>query len=80
MKVFFFEESYFCLKQLMNVCVWKLRNLFMGLSLLCAGSMHGQMFFVEAKAIPDSVFNSSANTPSMGWNTGINLAAMSAKS
>lgn len=47
----------------------KLRNLFMGLSLLCVGSMHGQMFFGEAKAIPDSVFNSLAKTPPMGWNT-----------
>lgn len=41
----------------------------MGLVLLCGGSMHAQMFFGEAQAIPDSVFNSLAQTPPMGWNS-----------
>lgn len=41
----------------------------MGLAFLCGGSMHAQMFFGEAQAIPDSVFNSLAQTPPMGWNS-----------
>ena len=47
----------------------RLREILMGLAFLCGGSMHAQMFFGEAQAIPDSVFNSLAQTPPMGWNS-----------
>lgn len=47
----------------------RLREMLMGLAFLCGGSMHAQMFFGEAQAIPDSVFNSLAQTPPMGWNS-----------
>lgn len=47
----------------------KLRETLLGLALLCGCNIHAQMFFGEAKALPDSVFNSLAQTPPMGWNS-----------
>lgn len=47
----------------------KLRETLFGLALLCGCNIHAQMFFGEAKALPDSVFNSLAQTPPMGWNS-----------
>lgn len=47
----------------------KLRNILYGLALLCGYNSYAQMFFGEAKALPDSVFNSLAQTPPMGWNS-----------
>lgn len=47
----------------------KFRTFWIGLGLLCGCNAYGQMFFGEAKALPDSVFNSLAQTPPMGWNS-----------
>lgn len=47
----------------------KLRTVLIGLALLCGCNTYGQMFFGEAKALPDSVFDSLAQTPPMGWNS-----------
>ena len=47
----------------------KLKVFFVVLALACGYTAHAQMFFGEAKAIPDSVFNSLAQTPPMGWNS-----------
>lgn len=47
----------------------KIRNFLLGLALVCGCNVQAQMFFGEAKAIPDSVFNSLAKTPPMGWNS-----------
>lgn len=43
--------------------------LFLLLYVINCTSVNAQMFFGEAKAIPDSVFNSLALTPPMGWNS-----------
>lgn len=47
----------------------KLKTFLIGLTLLCGCNAYGQMFFGEAKALPDSVFDSLAQTPPMGWNS-----------
>lgn len=47
----------------------RLRTFFAGLAFLCGCNVYGQMFFGEAKALPDSVFDSLAQTPPMGWNS-----------
>lgn len=47
----------------------KLKTFLIGLTLLCGCNVYGQMFFGEAKALPDSVFDSLAQTPPMGWNS-----------
>lgn len=47
----------------------KLKTFLIGLVLLCGCNAYGQMFFGEAKALPDSVFDSLAQTPPMGWNS-----------
>lgn len=47
----------------------KLRTLLLGLALIGGCNIQAQMFFGEAEAIPDSVFNSLAQTPPMGWNS-----------
>ena len=47
----------------------KLKTFLIGLALLCGCNAYGQMFFGEAKALPDSVFDSLAQTPPMGWNS-----------
>lgn len=39
------------------------------MAFLCGCNVYGQMFFGEAKALPDSVFDSLAQTPPMGWNS-----------
>ena len=46
-----------------------LKKILLGILLICECNIHAQMFFGEAKALPDSVFNSLAQTPPMGWNS-----------
>lgn len=45
------------------------KTFLIGLALLCGCNAYGQMFFGEAKTLPDSVFDSLAQTPPMGWNS-----------
>ena len=47
----------------------KLKTFIIGIALLLGCNVHAQMFFGEEKAIPDSIFNSLAQTPPMGWNS-----------
>lgn len=47
----------------------KLKTFIIGIALLFGCNVHAQMFFGEEKAIPDSIFNSLAQTPPMGWNS-----------
>ncbi len=47
----------------------KLKTFIIGIALLLGCNVHAQIFFGEEKAIPDSIFNSLAQTPPMGWNS-----------
>lgn len=47
----------------------KLKTFIIGIALLLGCNVHAQMFFGEEKVIPDSIFNSLAQTPPMGWNS-----------
>lgn len=47
----------------------KLKTFIIGIALLLGRNVHAQMFFGEEKVIPDSIFNSLAQTPPMGWNS-----------
>lgn len=47
----------------------KLKTFIIEIALLLGCNVHAQMFLGEEKAIPDSIFNSLAQTPPMGWNS-----------
>lgn len=54
----------------------KLKTFLIGLTLLCGCNAYGQMFFGEAKALPDSVFDSLAQIPQWDGTVGTSLAVM----